>query len=234
MSIKMRISHIKLVLTIILCAIWVVGCFMGTKIIMIDSTAPLTAKNTYQITVATDNIAFEVVELPNARGLDREQLLIDIGDDRFYVDWWIASKKGTQKGDVFEIIPKLEGETSLTLTIFEDAFVLGERCTVVDVRSPTTVYYDISFENDRQNRDRTIVLWVIWIPILICCVGVYLLLNKLLPHEYRGKFFKKIEDLLEKPIGGSGSKDKTIVPPEKPQKEKRTPSEGALFRDEEE
>lgn len=218
MSTKIRPSHIKFVLVIVLCIIWVLACFWITKDVMFDGTSSLTVENTHQMTVAPNDIEFEIVEIGKPAGRDIERLLMDIGDDHFFVDWWIGGKEGTQRGEVFEILPELEGETSLTLTIFEDAFFVGKRCKVVDVRSPTTVYYDICYENDRQKKDRTIVLWVVWIPILICCGGVYLFCEKLLPREYRVGFFKKIKDLLETPIGEIGNKEKTIVPPKNPTK----------------
>ena len=240
MSIKSLSPKIRLCLTILLCLIWFATCFCVIKVYFFDSTAPLTSENTHQIIVSGDDVTFNVEKVTRIRA--KKELLHIYEKDKngniahYFVRWWVPSRKETQEGAVYDVLPKLKEESTLILTLVgKGRFVSSEwEFEVVDVRSATTVYHDSIIESNQRKRDRVIVLLVIWVPVLLWLSGMCLIFRKFLPPEYRGGLFRKIEDLLEKPIGGSRRKDKTIVPPEKPQKGKRTPSEGALFRDEEE
>lgn len=231
MGVKLT-SKIKLCLTIALCAAWLIGCVWLMKVIYFDANAPLTSENTYQVTIPTSEITFK---LKTHVYRSRERLLMYVGDDCYRADVyyrWVFSDQSEEKSTT---LPQLKAEPEITLTVFEDEFLLGDRLCVVDIRSPTTVYLDIAISNKRYARNRAVFPEVIVVLFFIFMWGLYQICCKFLPNEYR-KTFSKIEAVVNKVFKKSQKKKKSnppVVQATSPPNVKRTPSEGVVFRDEE-
>ena len=231
-AVERQAQAVKVWLTAAACLLWFVACGWATKTFFFDSTAPFTSKNTYQITASSAEIRFETRYVSRVKGSDCEQLRMYIGDERYTVTWWEGGREGPQKGDLEAVLPLLEEETSLTLTVFEDALFFNGHY-VVDVRSPSTVYFDISIEGAEQKTDRSLIWFLLWMPVFFFLLGVFFLCDKLLPPPYR-KTFDRINNAINKAMANSRKKTRKppVIPPKKP-KEKRERSADSLFRDEE-
>lgn len=134
-----------------------------------------------------------------------------VGDDCYRADVYEGGLYAEKSEAKFTALPQLKAEPEITLTVFEDEFWLADKLCVVDIRSPTTVYFDIAVPNKRHASNRAVFPQVIVVLVIIFMWGLYQICCKFLPDEYR-KTFSKIEAVVNKVYKKSQKKKKSKPP----------------------